>query len=282
MKGVAAPSITPEEFARIRAILERHAGLKIEPSRTQLVETRLASRLRRLGLTSFSDYCERVTSDPRELDFLLGALTTHVTSFFRERHHFEFLVGHCVPRWLRRSHRRVRIWSAGCSSGQEAYSIAMTLHDALPDSARWEVRIDGWDVDEGVITLARNGIYQRKDIEPLSVEQRRRHLFLGVGRRRGQHKIKQHLRDWTAFERRNLLGPWEAKEPYDAIFCRNVLIYFSRDKSVRLCQRFADSLAPGGHLFLGHSECLPEIRRFLQPAGLSVYARVDLAREAAV
>lgn len=279
MRSDPAPALSSAEFRRIRALIERHAGLQLDDTRGPLVHARLSSRLRALSLTSFAQYCERVQIDPAELDYLVGALTTHVTDFFREPHHFDFLRRVCVPRWQERNQRAIRIWSAGCSSGQEAYSIAIVLRDALPESASREIRIAGWDIDANVVKQAQTGVYTEKQVAHVSEALRRRHFLHGTGTWSGKYKVKPQLSAIVKFEKANLLGAWPNAERFDAIFCRNVLIYFSKAQVLTLCGRFAERLKPDGHLFLGHSENISELREILEPAGLSVFRKRAQPRE---
>ncbi|MDD9939792.1 MAG: protein-glutamate O-methyltransferase CheR [Myxococcales bacterium] len=271
MIGLQPLLLSDEEFHRIRALVERHAGLQLDGSRKQLVCARLGGRIRALGLSSFASYCERAATDPRELEYLIGALTTHVTSFFREAHHFEFLRRTCAPVWEREHHRPLRLLSAGCSSGQEPYSIAMTLRDALHAPRARQPCVVAWDIDQTMVDAARTGVYSQKQVAELSEEQRTRHFYFGTGRMRGKYKIKPKTAQLVTFQRANLLGAWPETESYDAIFCRNVLIYFSRARALTLCRRFADRLTPDGFLFLGHSEGITELRDVLEPVGTSVY-----------
>lgn len=246
---------TRDDFRRIAALLHAMAGITLVESKATLVYSRVAKRLRALRLTSFSDYCDLVAGDQglEERQAMLAALTTNVTRFFREPHHFEHLRTRVLEPLADavRAGRRLRIWSAGCSSGQEPYSIAMTVLDVLPDAPRLDVRILATDIDPNVVATAREAVYAEELIEPIPAPQRSRWL---ERRPDGDWAVNSAARSLVTARELNLMEPWPMKGPFDAIFCRNVVIYFDEPTQERMWNRFAPLLSPGGRLYVGHSE----------------------------
>ncbi|WP_395697544.1 protein-glutamate O-methyltransferase [Methylocella sp.] len=270
----AAPAefaLSQADFREIAAMLHEDAGIHLAGSKASLVYARLARRLRALGLSSFRDYCALV-KDRKGLDErqrMLAALTTNVTGFFREPHHFAHLERVVLPPLLEAAGRgaRVRLWSAGCSSGPEAYSMAMAVLSLRPDAARLDVRILATDVDPDVIGQAREGVYDERAAAGLSAPLRERWTKptpspKGAARRL---RVADEPRALISFRELNLNAAWPMKGPFQAIFCRNVAIYFEEQTQMALWSRFPSMLAPGGRLYIGHSERLngPAARAFV-------------------
>jgi chemotaxis protein methyltransferase CheR len=263
------------EFDFIRHVIEQNAGIVLGPNKRQLVQGRLARRLRELGLTSYEAYCDHLReSGPEELVGLINALTTNVTSFFREKHHFDALAEYMLPEAMRRNAatRRLRIWSAGCSSGEEPYSIAITAHQCLPLLPKWDLKILATDIDSEMIAFAKRGCYPQDRITSLS-ESQLRAGFLRHGATRDV-RVKPEVASYVRFALLNLMHEWPMKGPFDVIFCRNVMIYFDQATRERLLQRFADYLAPGGYLCLGHSESIHGPHMSFKLVGKTIYRRV--------
>ncbi|HEY3797996.1 MAG TPA: protein-glutamate O-methyltransferase [Caulobacteraceae bacterium] len=246
--------LTEKDFRQIAAMLHGDAGIALPESKATLVYSRLAKRLRALGLTSFRDYCELVAGE-RGLDErqkMLAALTTNVTRFFREPHHFDHLRTTVLPPLLdaARDGARVRLWSAACSTGQEPYSAAMTLLELAPEAGRYDIRILATDIDPNVVAEGRRGEYTDDTVAPVPQELRRRWMDrTGDGWRMGEA-----ARGLVTFLELNLIGEWPMRGRFDAIFCRNVVIYFEDDTQSRIWSRLTAQLAPAGHLYIGHSE----------------------------
>jgi chemotaxis protein methyltransferase CheR len=247
---------TPQDFARIAGYLYEDSGIYLPESKVALVYSRLAKRLRALGLESFHDYCALVGNgdDPKgqqERRQMLAALTTNVTRFFREPHHFEDLARTTLPELVRKARAggRVRLWSAGCSSGQEPYSLALVLLSALPEAADLDVRILASDIDPIMVGQGREGLYSEESVEAIPAEMRRHLVREGASWRMGEA-----VRRMTAFRELNLMDAWPMKGRFQVIFCRNVAIYFDDPTQQRLWERFAEVLEPGGRLYIGHSE----------------------------
>jgi chemotaxis protein methyltransferase CheR len=266
---------TDRDFNYLRELVGRHAGIALADTKRQLVYGRLSRRLRALRLRSFADYCAYVEAQPEaELGNLINAITTNLTAFFRERHHFAVLDQRLLPALAtaRAATRRLRLWSAGCSTGAEPYSIAMTAGECAAVRG-WEVRILATDIDTNVLETASRGVYGEKDVEGLSAAQRQRWFLRGKGANAAQVKVKPELRAMVEFRPLNLIKPWPMKGPFDAIFCRNVVIYFDKPTQRQLFDRMADLLADDGLLFIGHSESLFKVCDRFEPAGPTVYRK---------
>jgi len=265
-------------FTRLRELVMRHTGIRLTEAKRDMVYGRLARRLRALGLRDFDDYCALIEEQGNdELEPFVNAITTNLTSFFRERHHFEFLAETALPEIMEARHieRRIRVWSAGCSTGEEPYSIAMVLREALSDALGWDARILATDLDSGVLERAARGVYERERVAGLS-EQRLRHCFLkGQGRHEGKVRITPELREMVRFHRLNLMDEWPMYGLFDIIFCRNVVIYFDKPTQCRLFDRFADRLATDGFLFVGHSESLFRVTERFRLIGQSMYRKLS-------
>ncbi len=249
-------AFTEGDFRKIAAMVHGDSGIALPESKATLVYSRLAKRLRALGLSSFKAYCGLVEGHDGvdERQKMLAALTTNVTRFFREPHHFDHLRDRVLPHLLGHARQggKVRIWSAACSSGQEAYSIAMTILAAAPDATQMDLKILATDIDPNVVAEARAGVYAGHLLPGVPAEFQRR--FFGPADRPGAVKVSEDLRQLVAFHELNLIGDWPMKGRFDAIFCRNVAIYFEDDTQARLWSRFAPLLCPGGALYIGHSE----------------------------
>lgn len=246
---------TDEDFRRIATILHADSGIRLPEGKTALVYSRLARRVRLLGLESFRDYCALIASDDgaEERQAMLAALTTNVTRFFREPHHFDHLTTELMPVLAGRARRggRVRLWSAGCSSGQEPYSMAMSVLTVLPEAGDLDVRILATDIDPNMVRAGREGAYDGALISAIPGEVAKRWLERLPD---GRWRMSEVLQRLISFRELNLFDPWPMKGRFDAIFCRNVAIYFEEDAQERLWERYAGVLEPAGRLYVGHSE----------------------------
>ncbi len=264
------------EFAFIRMVVEKNAGIILNSTKRQLVQGRLARRVRELRLSSFAEYCELVRNGgPEELVGLINAITTNVTSFFRESHHFDSLAAVMLPEAMGRNERtrRLRIWSAGCSSGEEPYSIAIAAAEALGNQRGWDFKILATDIDSEIINTAARGEYPLERLQGVSDERRQRWFVVGTGERAGQVRIKPELQTMIAFRTLNLMGDWPMHGPFDVIFCRNVMIYFDQATRERLLMRYAQLLADGGYLCLGHSESIHQQHAQFKLVGRTIYRK---------
>lgn len=260
------------DFDRVRQLIYRHAGISLSPAKRQMVCSRLGRRLRALGLESFGSYLDLLESrDAAEWEAFTNALTTNLTSFFREGHHFPVLAEHLAaqPRT-----GPLTIWCSACSTGEEAYSIAMTAAD-LFDSLQPPVRILASDVDTNVLAAASAGVYPDDALDRLSPQQRRKYFLRGSGGASGLVKARPELQALISFRQINLLHErWPVRSSMDAIFCRNVMIYFDKPTQHAILSRFAPLLKPDGLLFAGHSESLHHAADLFRLRGKTVY---DLA-----
>ncbi len=245
------------DFAFIATTLYEDAGIHLPASKANLVYSRLAKRLRALGLESFRDYCTLVGSEEgaSERAQMIAALTTNVTRFFREPHHFDHLRRKLLEPLAQdiRSGRRIRIWSAGCSSGQEPYSIALTLLALIPDARAYDTRILATDINPLVLDTARRATYPVDELASVPAELRRSWMEPVPP---SAMRLDDGPRGLVTFRQLNLIGAWPMKGPFDAVFCRNVVIYFDEKTQMRLLSRISGLIRPGGYLYLGHSERL--------------------------
>lgn len=268
-------AFTEADFRKISAMVHGDAGIYLPEAKATLVYSRLAKRLRALGLTSFKDYCALVAGGEGldERQKMLAALTTNVTRFFREPHHFEHLRDKVLPPLLDAARRggKVRIWSAACSSGQEPFSIAMTILSLMPEAADRDVRILATDIDPNMVAEGRRGIYAAQLLDGVPPDLRKRWTTPAPG---GEARMADEARALVTFNELNLIGEWPMKGRFDAIFCRNVAIYFEDDTQARLWSRFAPMINPDGALYIGHSERVqgPAVSLF-RPDGVTTYRR---------
>ncbi|WP_019450587.1 CheR family methyltransferase [Cupriavidus sp. BIS7] len=258
--------LTERDFEKIRALIHKRAGISLGSHKREMVYSRLARRLRALQLSDFGTYLSLLEADDHsgEWEFFTNALTTNLTSFFREAHHFPLLADHA-----KRIGRPYSVWCAAASTGEEPYSIAITLAEALGDRAG---TVLATDIDTQVLAKARSGVYTAEQVARLSQERLKRFFLKGTGARAGSVKVKPELASTITFEPLNLLAPdWGRREKFDAIFCRNVMIYFDKPTQGRILERFAPLLKPNGLLFAGHSENFSYVTRAFQLRGQTVY-----------
>ena len=266
-----------KDFNRIREILYAESGIAVSDAKSSLIQSRLAKRLRELGMTSFGDYTELLSgSEGRdERMLLISALTTNVTNFFREGHHFDHLRDQVFPELHRRLAEggRARVWSAGCSTGQEAYSAAMTLLPLLRDLKNPDFRILATDIDPKVVAQGRSATYREDLLDGIPKAMQRAYLEDTANEKSSQRFVPE-IRKLVAFKRLNLMEAWPMKGQFDVIFCRNVVIYFDQQTRNKLWLRFAQSLLPGGTLYIGHSERLEaSFSPYFENTGPTTYRR---------
>lgn len=259
--------LTPSQFDWVCREIYRQCGIRLQDGKQSLVRNRLEKRLRELGLTSYDEYIDCLQRDRSggEMDMFVDTLTTNKTSFFRESRHFDFLQGEVLPE-LARS-QRVRLWSAACSTGAEAWSLAITLAEAWPDLLVRDVRILATDICRTVLSEARVACYDEDDVEGVPPPLLLRYFT----KSNGKHRVSDKLRRLVTVARLNLIGDWPMRGPFDIIFCRNVMIYFDRPTQERLVQRLSSLMSPGGYLFVGHAESLSGLRHDLEQVSPAVY-----------
>jgi chemotaxis protein methyltransferase CheR len=266
----AALLLNERDFGTVRQLIAQYAGIKLSPQKRNMVYNRLQRRLRARAIASFGEYLQLVQSDGSdEREAFVNALTTNLTAFFREPHHFELLLERARERARERG-APLRCWSSACSTGEEAWSIAMVLREAQCAGT-----VLGTDIDTEVLQTAQAGIYRMERAAGLAPERLRRHFLRGAGANEGLVSMRPELRSMVRFGQLNLQSPvWPAQERFDVIFCRNVVIYFDREVQKKLLGRFADLLVPGGLLMVGHSESFPSTHPGFRSCGRTAYERL--------
>ena len=266
--------LTPAEFDFVRRLIRDYAGIVIGDNKRSMVQGRISRRMRELGIRDVGEYLDCIRSAPEvERDGLASALTTNVTAFFREPHHFEHLLKTYLPSLRQRAFRKIRAWSAGCSSGEEAYSIAITLLEGMQGESGWDLGVLATDLDFNMIRFAREGVYPMERVERLPSDQLKRWFLRGGGSQQGRVMVRPELKRIVRVMPLNLLEEWPMKGPFDMIFCRNVFIYFDREVKARIVDRYADLLPVGGLLFIGHSENLHGLTNRFDLIGGTIYRK---------
>jgi chemotaxis protein methyltransferase CheR len=267
-------AFTTEDFRTIAAVLHGDAGIYLPDTKATLVYSRLAKRLRLLGISSFREYCALVQHQDGvdERQAMLAALTTNVTRFFREPHHFDHLRDTVMPALAARAKAggRVRLWSAACSTGQEPYSMALSALAALPDAGRYDFKILATDIDPNVVATARAGVYSSELLDAVPSGDRK-HLRKATDVGPDQFRFSEDVQSLIAFRELNLVKPWPMKGRFDVIFCRNVVIYFDDATQESVWRKFIDVMTPGARLYIGHSERVTGDGGRLTSDGLTVY-----------
>ncbi len=266
--------LSDRDFEQIRGLVREHTGISLSESKRELVYSRLARRLRGLRLGSFAEYIALLErGESVELEEFANAITTNLTSFFREAHHFEFLSGTVLPELAQRNAatRRLRIWSAGCSTGEEPYTLAITLQESMELFRGWDVRILATDLDSNVLAQGQAGEYREDRFATMPAARRQRWF---TESRPGHFTAADGLKALITFRQLNLMQPFPFKGPFDVIFCRNVVIYFDKPTQRTLFERVAQLQRPGDHLFIGHSESLFKVSDSYQLIGKTIYRRL--------
>lgn len=270
-------SLSREDMGFVAKLVYEHAGIVIREHKEAMARGRLARRVKVLGLGSIAEYCAylRTPAAADEIPELINAVTTNHTAFFRERHHFDHLRKDVLPHLMQeRAGRRgrIRIWSAACSSGEEPYSIAAIARDVIGHRSDLDFRILATDIDTDILDRAAAGQYPAEQFERLPPDLRPL-LKLEGQNGRGEVRIAEDLKRLIAFKRLNLIENWPMKGPFDVIFCRNVFIYFDTPTKAAILDRYVALLQPGGFLYLGHSESLPQPHPQLRLIGRTIYER---------
>ncbi|MBK5928190.1 CheR family methyltransferase [Rhodobaculum claviforme] len=295
MPGLTAPAATPaeggqyplseEDFAALARFIHQRTGIFLPPAKRVLMQTRLSKRLRARRLDGFRAYRKLIEDgrDEAEVGHMISALTTNVTRFRREPHHFDHLSAKVLPDLVARARqgKRVRLWSAGCATGEEPYSLAFTVLKACPEAATLDIRILATDLDPEALRIAEAGVYREDALAPLSPEDRRQH-FTPARDDRSQARVTGPSRDLIRFRRLNLIEAWPFTGGFDVIMCRNVVIYFDPETQDRLWRRFAShQRRTGDHLYIGHSESLsPTARQLYRAVDGTGYIRTAVPAEA--
>jgi chemotaxis protein methyltransferase CheR len=260
-------ALSDKEFEFLSQLANRKTGIMLPPNKRDMVYSRLVRRLRALHLESFADYCNLLTTEAgaEEMNNLVNSITTNLTHFFREGHHFEHFAKNILPQV--KENRKMRIWSAGCSSGMEAYSIAMTSLGTLPEASKnWDLRILATDIDTNMLDRGLKGEYNADEYSNIPAEYR--HFVQKQG---ATMQMGAELQKLIAFKYLNLLESWPMKGQFDAIFCRNVVIYFDKETQKKLFSRMKKHLSATGFLYIGHSENITAICPDFELIGKTIY-----------
>lgn len=265
--------LTDTDYKELCALVYHHTGISLTEEKRKLAYSRFSKRIKALKLNSFKEYCHIIkTNNEHELKNFTNAITTNLTSFYREMHHFERLNEVIIPELKQKNNRKIRVWSAGCSTGEEAYSIAMTLLDNFIDINGWDIKILATDLDTQVLSTASHGIYPANRLDGIAAQIKEK-WFTPITVNGGDcYKVDSKLRDLIAFKHLNLMdNQWPMKGPFDLIFCRNVVIYFDKETQIKLFKKFAKLQQKGGHLIVGHSESLKGITDQYKHVGRTSY-----------
>lgn len=255
--------LTDSEFSRFKEIVYREAGINLSDLKKALLQARLMRRMRHLKLDTYADYYQYLIDHyEEEVGNFVNAVTTNKTDFFREPKHFDYMTEHFLPEFDRSGRNKMRIWSAGCSTGEEPYTIAMVLHEYYSGRTMPDIKILATDIDTQVLETGRNGTYPQNQIEDIPDQFLRKYFMRGTGGNEGLYRAKKPLRDMISFRRLNLHSEtFPMAGPFDLIFCRNVIIYFDRESQRHLFRKFHQYLHPEGLLFIGHSENLNAVSK---------------------
>jgi chemotaxis protein methyltransferase CheR len=274
--------LSNKDFTFICQYVYQSAGIVLNDSKREMLYRRLARIVRDKQLNSFADYCNILRENSGdEKDYFINSITTNLTSFFRENHHFDFIKHKELPKWLKNKSvdpssgkKRLRIWSSACSTGEEPYSIAITLMEIMKDQlSDWDVKILATDIDSNVLAIGQQGIYDGKRLEEIPTALKTSYFQQGTGGNLNNVKVEDEIKELITFKQLNLLHEWPMKGPFDAIFCRNVIIYFDKKTQRELFARYFDMLAPGGLFFLGHSENLGNYQQCFENVGRTIFRK---------
>ena len=276
-----AMQLSEDDFKFICQFVYDTTGIVLNDSKREMLYRRLTRIIRERKLNSFSEYCQLlIDQGEQEKDFFINAITTNLTSFFRENHHFEYLTNEEIPALIKsktaeaNGKKRLRVWSSASSTGEEPYSIAITILEAMKnDLPEWDIKILATDIDSNVLAKGKAGIYDVNRIEDIPQKFKQNYFFQGCGKSSQRVKVHDKLKNLITFKQLNLLHDWPIKGPFDAIFCRNVIIYFDKKTQLELFARYYEMLAPGGVLFLGHSENLGHYQQYFSNVGRTIFRK---------
>ncbi|MBB5044950.1 CheR family methyltransferase [Shinella fusca] len=275
---VSEDGLSSRNFEALSRYIYDYSGIKMPITKLTMLEGRLRRRLRATGIPSFNAYCDYLFKHggiEKEAIFLIDAVTTNKTDFFREPKHFEFMEQVGLPELAAAGHRRLRLWSAACSIGAEPYTMAMVMQDFVESRSGIDYRILATDLSTDVLGAARRGVYPRDMIQPVPAEMQRRYVMVSRDAGRGEVRIHPRLRSAIGFARMNLMdNAYRVGDPMHMIFCRNVLIYFDKPTQARVLSRLCDCLAPGGFLYVGHSETVTGISLPVRQVANTVFKKI--------
>ncbi len=268
---------TDADFSCIRELAYHHTGISLSDHKRCLVYSRLRKRLQALGIRQFREYCDLLKCENNdEVEQFINAITTNLTYFFREEHHFDYIRAYLVTELLKPGgmQQPIRILSAGCSTGEEPYSIAITLLEIIENIAKHDIQILATDLDSNALATASAGIYSLKSVDGIDEQCLHRWFLRGKGAQQGNVRVAPALREMVTFKRLNLLKDWPINGQFDIVFCRNVVIYFDKPTQQALFERLARHMRPGSLLFVGHSENLNHLAAEFRLIGNSIYQKV--------
>jgi len=265
------------DFEYVCQYVYTKSGIVLSEGKREMVYRRFTRIIRDRNLASFSDYCQLLKSNSAEEErYFINALTTNLTSFFREEHHFDYLTEHELPQLIDKRSKRLRIWCSASSTGEEPYSIAMTVKESMKSLlSTWDVKILATDIDSNVLNTGKQGVYQYKGVEDIPEKLIKKYFVRGTGDNNSKVKVTSDLQNLISFKELNLMNNWPMKGPFDVIFCRNVLIYFDKQTQLKLFEKFHKLLAPKGLLILGHSENLGEYQKHFKSVGRTIFRKLD-------
>ena len=268
--------ITDKEFKLFKEVIYNECGINLTEIKKTLLQSRLLRRIRKLDVDSYREYYEYLINNyDVEIENLINVITTNKTDFFREDKHFKFLMDNALPEFERAGKKKLRIWSAGCSTGEEPYTIAMTISEYYKNEQKADIKILATDIDTQVLKNATSGIYTKEsltEVDPIIIK---KYFLRGKGENNGLFKVKNSVKKMIYFRRLNLLdNTYPMKNQFDLIFCRNVIIYFDSDTRIRLFEQFHKYLKEDGYFFAGHSESLHNISNKFELINSTVYRKV--------
>tara|TARA_B110000881_G_scaffold202858_1_gene203110 strand:- start:171 stop:1037 length:867 start_codon:yes stop_codon:yes gene_type:complete len=280
-KRSQAVCLSDSDFKFLCEYVYDATGIVLNDSKREMVYRRLTRIVRERNLASFTDYCHLLKTSPeQEKNYFVNAITTNLTSFFREQHHFDYLIQHELPKLISAKskksseERRLRVWSSATSTGEEPYSIAITLLEGMKNVLnQWDIKVLATDIDSNVLAKAKSGVYDEKRIEDIAANYKKKYFHKGSGDNDNKVKVDSSLQKLITFKQLNLLHDWPLKGPFDIIFCRNVIIYFDKKTQQELFERYYDLLAPGGLLMLGHSENLGAYQKYFENVGRTIFRK---------
>ncbi|NRB40913.1 MAG: protein-glutamate O-methyltransferase CheR [Pseudomonadales bacterium] len=266
--------LNPKNFNFIATRVYDSCGVNLDESKVEMLRSRLIPRLRELGFMTFKEYICFLENNYDDEEFkLVNSITTNFTSFFREKHHFDYMQEVLIPQWLKekKDSKTIKIWSAGCSSGEEPYTIAMSLLNAMPQLEYWDVKILATDIDTNILNMAKKGEYNKEKVEDLD-KALVKHWFKPSETKPDTHiQVSPKIQKMVHFRHLNFMHDWPMKGQFDLIFCRNVIIYFDKETQARIMKRFSEYQSSGAHLFIGHSESLHQMSETYKLIGKAMY-----------
>jgi chemotaxis protein methyltransferase CheR len=268
--------LSDSDFDYICKYVYEKSGIVLGVTKREMVYRRFTRIVRDRKLGSFTEYCQILKENPvAEQNYFINAITTNLTSFFREQHHFDYLMEHELPRLIKQNTKRIRVWSSASSTGEEPYSIAITLMESMKSYlGSWDVKLLATDIDSNVLNTGKQGIYDAKRIEDVPSQLKKKYFTKGTGANNNKVKVATSIQQLITFKELNLMHEWPMKGPFDVIFCRNVIIYFDKKTQSELFERYYHLLAPNGLLILGHSENLGAFQQYFECVGRTIFRKI--------